>query len=205
MSAKLPYLTTPGTLTTALNKIKAAATPSTFSHDFVQTKLKIKGGAGRAIVPFFKKVGFVAGDGSPTTLYQRFRNETTSGSAAAEALRIGYRALYEVNEYTHELSDKDLKGLIVQVTGLEDSNRVVALIQSTFKKLRDFADFEAPSIAPEETRSDTARGEEPIHRSADDLGFNISYTINLNLPPTTNIEVFNAIFKSLKENLLRGK
>jgi hypothetical protein len=31
----------------------------------------------------------------------------------------------------------------------------------------------------------------------------LSYTINLNLPATTEIEVFNAIFRSLRENLLR--
>ena len=30
----------------------------------------------------------------------------------------------------------------------------------------------------------------------------ISYTINLNLPATTEVEVFNAIFKSLKEHIL---
>jgi hypothetical protein len=35
-------------------------------------------------------------------------------------------------------------------------------------------------------------------------GFNLSYTINLNLPETADVEVFNAIFRSLKENLLRG-
>ena len=31
---------------------------------------------------------------------------------------------------------------------------------------------------------------------------NLSYTINLNLPATSDIAVFNAIFKSLKENVL---
>ena len=34
-----------------------------------------------------------------------------------------------------------------------------------------------------------------------DIGLN--YTINLNLPATNDVEVFNAIFKSLKENLLK--
>jgi hypothetical protein len=34
-------------------------------------------------------------------------------------------------------------------------------------------------------------------------GLRLGYTINLNLPATTEIEVFNAIFKSLRENLLR--
>ena len=32
---------------------------------------------------------------------------------------------------------------------------------------------------------------------------NLSYTINLNLPATTDIEVFNAIFKSLKQHLIQ--
>lgn len=205
MSANLPYLTTPGTLVTALNKMKAAATPSTFTHDFVQTKLKLKGGAGRALVPYMKKIGFVASDGSPTFIYQRFRNNATSGAAVAESMRLGYKPLYEINEYAHELSDKDFKGLVVQVTGHEDTNRVVALIQSTFTKLKSFADFETTV----EGQGDGGTASSPDRTATQipqaELGFNIAYTINLNLPPTTNIEVFNAIFKSLKENLLRGE
>jgi hypothetical protein len=35
------------------------------------------------------------------------------------------------------------------------------------------------------------------------IGFNLGYTINLNLPATSDPAVFNAIFKSLKEHLLR--
>jgi len=202
MSAKLPYLSSPGTLKNALEKIKAAATPPKFNHDFVQSKLKIKGGAGRAIVPYLKKIGFVASDGSPTSLYQRYRNDSTSGSAVAEALKTGYKSLYEVNEYTHELSDKELKGLVLQVTGLEDGNRVVALICGTLKKLKEFADFDPSQVQVEsqETKSSTD-SESP--KNTQELGFNIAYTINLNLPSTSNIEVFNAIFKSLRENLLR--
>jgi hypothetical protein len=41
----------------------------------------------------------------------------------------------------------------------------------------------------------------PSHK-ARQTNFGISYTINLNLPATTDVEVFNAIFKSLKENIL---
>jgi hypothetical protein len=35
------------------------------------------------------------------------------------------------------------------------------------------------------------------------MGLSLSYTINLNLPATSDAAVFNAIFKSLKEHLLR--
>lgn len=202
MSQKLPYLSSPGTLATTLTRLKAAATPAKVTHDFVQSKLQIKGGAGRAIVPFLKKAGFVGGDGTPTSIYQRFRNDATSGGAAADALRTGYKALYEVNEYAHELSDKDLKGLIVQVTGMESKNRVVELILSTFKKLKAVADFEAAAEGEGEYEaSEGALRPEPQAPRGHD--FNISYTISLNLPASTNVEVFNAIFKSLKENLLR--
>lgn len=204
MAAKLPYLTSPGTLTTALTRLKAAATPPTVNADFVQTKLKISGGAGRAIPPYLKKIGLVAGDGTPTKIYEHFRNssKTISGGAAAEAVKHGYKPLYEVNEYAHDLSDKDLRGLIIQVTGLDEDNRVIELAFSTFKKLKAFADFEAEEAG--EAKKDAGDSEKDTARKrAKERGFNISYTINLNLPPTTNAEVFNAIFKSLKENLLR--
>jgi hypothetical protein len=37
------------------------------------------------------------------------------------------------------------------------------------------------------------------------LGLNLGYTINLNLPATSDPEVFDAIFKSLKQHLLRDE
>lgn len=202
MAATLPYLASPGSIGTALDRIKAAATPPTVNGDFVQTKLKIKGGAGRSIPPFLKKIGFVAGDGTPTPIYERFRNSnpSISGAAVADAMRSGYASLYEVNEYAHDLSDKDLKGLIVQVTGLADDNRVVELALSTFKKLKGYADFDTVSASDE--GSDVAAKAAPTSRPVSSHDLRIGYTINLNLPASTNIEVFNAIFKSLKENLL---
>jgi hypothetical protein len=202
MASKIPYLASPGSIGTALERIKSAATPPIVNPDFVLTKLKVKGGPGRQIPPFLKKIGLVAGDGTPTGLYERFRNSSpaVSGAAIAEAIRHGYAALYEVNEYAHELSDKDLKGLIVQVTGLEEDNRVVDLALSTFKKLKASADFDSDAAATEEAphadRSTAASRRRSEHE------FRIGYTVNLNLPATTNVEVFNAIFKSLKEHLL---
>ena len=42
-----------------------------------------------------------------------------------------------------------------------------------------------------------------MQRGNEGIGLNLAYTINLNLPATSDIAVFNAIFKSLKENLLK--
>src|SRR4051812_5913250 len=129
--AKVPYIPAYGNITKALQKIKQASTPDRFTQDFLATKLGLKGGSPKPVIPFLKRTGFLASDGSPTQLYKRFRNPSQMGAAAAEALRRGYRALYEVNEYAHELSDSELKGLIVEVTGQErDSSTTRAMIGS---------------------------------------------------------------------------
>jgi len=73
MADNPPYLASPGTAARALEKIKTAATPERFTTDFVNTVLGFKGGSGAALIPFFKRLGFVASDGSPTALYGKFR------------------------------------------------------------------------------------------------------------------------------------
>jgi hypothetical protein len=50
----VPYLSGPGSIRTALEKIAEAATPDRVTQDFVQTMLGIKGGTGAAIIPFPK-------------------------------------------------------------------------------------------------------------------------------------------------------
>lgn len=211
MADTLPYLATPGSITTCLEKLSNAATPGKVTGDFINTKLAIKGGTGRALVPFLKKIGFVNSDGTPSELYIRFRNPAEAGSAVADAIRVGYKPLYDSNEYAHELSDQELKGLIVQVTGLESNSSVVALILRTYKNLRVVADFEglptsksavvaSPTVPIQLTNSHRPVQTNPTTTGR--VGMNLSYTINLNLPATSDISVFNAIFKSLKENLL---
>ena len=205
MSSKLPYLATAGTIDNAIGKIKAAATPPTFNNDFVHAKLQIKGGSGKALTPFFKKLGLVSESGAPTSLYKKLRNPATTGAAIAQAMKIGYRQLYEVNEYCHEIGDKDLKGLILQVTGLEDSNASAKQMQSTFLRLKKHADFEG-ELDGEGEGEEEDKGNNGGRGDHGGLGkLNIGYTINLNLPASTNIEVFDAIFQSLRKNLLRDE
>jgi len=205
MPASLPYLASPGIVDTAFRRIKEAATPERFTNDFVSAVLRMRGGAGRSIPPFLKKLGLLNTDGTPTALYHRFRNESSYGSAVAEASRTGYRPLYRANEYAHEVNDAELKGLILEVTGLERDNSVAKKIFSTFKKLCSHAVFdEAPDVQEPTATGEAAAPGVPATRAvgAGGRAMNLSYTINLNLPPSTNIEVFNAIFKSLREHLL---
>jgi hypothetical protein len=206
MAAGLPYVTSPGNVEKALTGIKDAATPASVSQDFVKTILKIAGGPGNEMTSYLKKIGFTGADGAPTEIYRKFRNTATERQAAFDALRIGYKALYVRNEYMHELSDDKLRGLIIEETGEEKDSRVVGLVMSCIKNLKKYA---KPGTAAEVEKAEKPLV--PVKQEKEDmrpprpekLGMNLSYTINLNLPATSDPAVFNAIFKSLKENLLK--
>lgn len=213
MAENLPYSTSVGTLENMLEKIKTASVPERFTQDFVKHKLMMKGGSAAACIPFLKKMGFVAGDGTPTDSYREFRNPKKSRIAIGRAFKRLYARLYEMNEYIHDVSDAEALGLIVECTGGEKESAATKYTIATFNMLRKLSDFDVLEQA--ETESVIA---EPPHKSiqlpsfsnpaiADHQpvatkGINLSYTINLNLPATKDIEVFNAIFKSLKEHLL---
>lgn len=199
---QLPYLQAYGNITKALDKIIEAQTPERFTIDYLDTKLGLKGGSARPVIPYLKRTGFLNSDGSPTDLYKRFRNKSQRGAAAAEAVRKGYARLYETNEYAHDLDDEGLKGLVLQVTGLERNNSTFAAIIGSFKALKAYANFDGTAAAqPDE---DEKPADEVLQLpSAGQLpGVNLGYTINLHLPPTSDVAVFNAIFKSLREHLL---
>ncbi len=203
--ASLPYITAPGNIEKALNGIKSATTPSMVSQDFVKTILKISGGSGSQMTSFLKKIGFAHSDSSPSDLYKQFRNTATSGKAVADALRIGYAPLCKRNEYMHELSDKELKGLIIEETGTSADSKVLNLVFSAIKSLKKHANFSETTEATEEETVPATMPPKTNYSNTHqvkNMGMNLSYTINLNLPATSDIAVFNAIFKSLKENLL---
>ena len=162
----------------------------------------MKGGSPRPVIPFLKRAGFLGTDGTPTDLYKQFKNPSARGAAAAQGLRNAYTSLYGINEYVHNASDKDLKGIILQVTGLEEDSKLVPSMVASFKALKAYADFDADLGGVDAGESDgggegDGGGSGPGHGN-----LNLGYTINLNLPATNDIAVFNAIFKSLKEHLL---
>ena len=99
--------------------------------------------------------------------------------------------------------EKELKGLVVQATGLEREAQVVKSTLGSFKALRDFADFNAEAPAPKDVVESPANGvvdgAPPLADERTLGALNLGYTINLHLPATSDIAVFNAIFKSLRE------
>lgn len=205
-----PFMNSYGKIKEILSSIKEAKTPDRFTHDFLATVLGHSGGSSRPFVAFAKRIGLLNSDGTPTDIYKRFRNSGESGAAMAEAVRIGYADLYKRNEYAHKLSREKLDGLLVEMTGLEEGDTTLRAISKSFQALIEIANFDniAPKVIKKddvvESREDVNErqesGSKASNRNQSVVGLN--YTIYLNLPNTDNPAVFNAIFKSLRENLL---
>lgn len=159
-------------------------------------------------------MGFLGSDGVPTSLYDQFRNTETQGFAVAEGMKNAFSELFDRNEYVYELSRDKLTGQVIEITGRAKEDRSVQAIVGTFLALNDLADFEGdapekpasepmPDATPAAQTSMNWPGTRPI-ASTDNVELRVGYTINLNLPETNDPEVFNAIFKALRDNLLKN-
>lgn len=207
-----PFMNGYGTTTKILNKIKEAQTPDRFTQDFLSTKLGFPGGTARPFIALAKRIGLLESDGKPTDLYKGFRNHSQSKAAMAAAIRKGYSQFYERNEYAHDLDKRKLEGLVVEITGLEAGHATTRAIVGTFEALKAFADFNKPATHGSDADANQIPGKEKskhlnesdvLDGEPEDIKLNLAYTINLVLPKTDDVAVFNAIFKSLRENLLK--
>lgn len=202
-----PYMNAYGNIERILNKIKDAPAPDRFTHDYLETVLGFSGGSARPFVSFAKRIGLLGSDGTPTDLYHQFRNASSSEQAIAIAIRHGYDDLFKRNEFAYALDSGGLKGLVLEITGLEKASTTATAIVKSFETLAAFANFElseAPDIhllATQEVSESTSAALGPSDpASAGPL--HLSHSIHLHLPDTTDAAVFNAIFKALREHLV---
>jgi hypothetical protein len=205
-----PYVNAYGSIAKLFQEIKKASVPPKFTNNFMQTALGLKSTSYRAMIPLMKRLGFLDQNNVPTQPYKDFRDESQSGVVMADRLKNAYTDLFVANEYAYKLSKDDLQSKLKTITGASSEDKVIPSVVGTFIELSKLADFEGKGkkIAKkkegepnkETETAQAAAAALQAHHPASKLG--ISYTINLNLPATTEIEVFNAIFKSLKEHIL---
>ena len=193
-----PYVDAYGKIKTLFEKIKEAQVPPKVTNDLLYTKLGLKSTSYRAMIPLLKRLGFINDANVPTQAYREYHDEKKSKIIMAQQVRSTYDDLFAANEYANKLSKEDVISKLNTVLGTPTDDTVTPRIAATFKALCDLSDFEGKVTPKLKEKVEKTTGS--LEYSFPKLG--ISYTINLNLPATTDIEVFNAIFKALKENLL---
>jgi hypothetical protein len=173
----------------------------------------------RALPSLLKKLGFLDASGVPSERYRHYRQSSESKKVLAQGLREIYSDIFAVNENAGSIPRDELKGIVSRITGAEE--RYVGLMSSTFTALAAIADFSAPeeqdeqeedgpseeqSMEEKPSRKKKTKPEEEVDqgqgRSDRSRRIDFRNNIEIHLPATTNISVYNAIFKSIKEHLL---
>lgn len=196
-----PYMMSNNKIAPIIDKIQQAARPQKFTQEFLRS-LGFQSTNDRAFIPLFKKLGFLADDGTPTALYDQLKDATSTKSILAAQIKELYSELYAINTEIHKATEADIKGAISRVTGKDADG--VGRIYNTFKTLCGIADFSqtVPAVPPAKEEKGT---DDPMPLDSAPVALRTSefhYNIQIHLPATNDISVYNAIFKSLKENLL---
>jgi len=200
-----PFVNAYGSLSKLFEKVKTASVPAKVTRDYLSTVLGLKSSSYHPMIPFLKRLGFLDQSGAPTQRYKDFRSDSKSGFIMAKAIKEAYSDLYDGNEYANKLPKKELTDLVTTRTGASKDDASVAAVVGTFNELRKHATFDfedIPEDIGEDGEKETEKETAPTKVSKDNVKFGISYTINLNLPATTEIKVFDAIFRSLKKNII---
>lgn len=209
IAGNLPYLTASGTLKRVLDRVIELAKPDKFNQDFLENVVKITGGAARACIPILKRMGFLASDNNPTDLYSRFRTEGGRSAATHAGLRNAYPEIFKRSDYAYSVEDSKLRDIVVEITGLKSNDPVAQAIKGTFNVIRSYissgynpVEDVGDQVKLSETPSSFEASGNPAGVSRGDRSLGIAYNINIVLPETSDLNVLNAIFRSIKENLL---
>jgi len=203
------YLPSTKNLDDILKKIVDGVAPSTFTTEHLKS-IGFGSSNDRAFIPLLKDLGFLSEDGTPTPRYHAYRDGSRSKAVMAEALREAYEDVFHIREVPTAADRSAIEGLFK--SKVNSTERVSQLQAMTFLALLKTADLKAksptPAIldTPKKTQPEPERSETPNGaRAASELRqltTELHYTIQVHLPATKAIEVFNAIFRSLRENLL---
>jgi len=199
------YVQVYGQLPDLFSRIREAGAPDKFTSQHLKDWGYTSSNY-RAVIPLLKSLGFLAPDGSPTTRYHDYRNNAQSASVMAEALREAYGDLFNIKANPAQSDRALIEGKFK--SSHNASPNTAKMMANTFYSLLGLADLSIPtnqgSSALENIRVRSADSQpnqqnEQQHKSARP---SLHYNIQIHLPATKDIEVFNAIFKSLKEHLL---
>ncbi|MBZ9890997.1 hypothetical protein EN925_20555 [Mesorhizobium sp. M7A.F.Ca.US.006.04.2.1] len=202
----MPYTSSVGVFKRAIQKIPVSERPPKFNRDFLNTVFEITGGSSIPVIPILKRVGFLTSDGTPTNYYSEFQTDGGRASAALHALKTGFSEIFKRNQYAHKADRDKIIDAIVSITGLNRADKVVGYIYGTFSAFQEYAQGadENKAAAVNAPANSDSMSSTPDRISAPQLSLNgISYQINLVLPATTNIEIYNTIFRSIRENLIK--
>jgi hypothetical protein len=193
-----------GKLGDFFSKLRDGQAPPQFTTQYLQD-LGFKSNKQRAYIPLLKGLGFLSPEGKPTQRYNSYRDHSKSKGVMGEAIKEAYSDIFLIKT---KPTTSDYAAVEGKFKSFHNTSDNVALnMRKTFYALLSLADLDAKQTHVETSINDTKTNEDSTEQNdnANPVTLNqppgLHYNIQVHLPATKDIEVYNAIFKSLKEHL----
>jgi len=203
------YLQTTKNLEAFLNSLLSAQAPERFTQKFLES-LEFKSINDRLFIKMLKELGFLDASGIPTARYSEYLDQSQSKVVLADSIRSAYSDLFKVNTKANELSETEVKNKFKSLTGGKKSDNVYTWMAKTFVALCSQSDFSTPSSSIQKPNGAEIKPEVETQKEEDELlshslssfkPVSLHYNIQIILPDTRDIKVYDAIFFSLKKHL----
>ncbi len=206
------YTVVNGQLPDFFQKIQDGQAPDKFTQQHLKD-IGFTSTNHRSFIQILKTLGFLTPDGTPTQRYHNYRNRAICKKVMGEAIREAYSDLFVIKENPTN-QDKDvIQGKFK--SSFNTTDLVAERQTKTFFALLELADIHMtiePQVAAAPTQQDN-QTELQVSPQDSKVGSmpsilpktsvpSLHYNIEIHLPATKDIEVYNSIFKSIKEHLL---
>lgn len=218
MAMQPVYLVSIKNLGKFLEALRHAQAPEKVALRFVE-ELGFTSTNDRLFIPLLKAMGFLDEGGKPTARYHAFLDDTQWKHVLADGVKEAYSDLFRVNRNAHSLSREQLAGKIKSLSEGKVSPAVLGNTTKTFLELVKLADFDEftqqedepsrPSVANKTEDEPASIFPDPSSVREDRIGtetgggHSLVYRIEIVLPAVRDQAIYDAIFRSAKEHLLR--
>lgn len=214
MALQPVYLVAIKNLAPFLEALRHAQVPEKIGVRFIE-ELGFKSTNDRLFIPLLKALHFLDEGGKPTARYHAFLDDTQWKKVLAAGIKDAYPDLFRVSKNAQSLTREQLTGKIKSVGEGKISPAVLGNMTKTFMELVKLADFktEAPQEVTPEAPPEGAANEpgEPLAitgigakaEQPRQEGPTLVYRIEIVLPAVRDQAIYDAIFRSAKEHLLK--
>lgn len=211
MALPTSYLITTKNVEPFFNSLITAQAPERVNKKFLDS-LDFKSSNDRLFMPMLRVLGFTDESSVPTQRYFDFLDQSKSKKIMAGAVKEAYQDLFAVKVNANDMTIEEVKNKFRTLTQGQKSEKVLGLMANTFKSLAEYADWSEAKQpkekkllpSPEEEEMTGAGKDNVVEKSPQDRAgeAQFHYNIQIHLPETRDVAVYDAIFKSLKDHLL---
>lgn len=202
------YFTSSKNVKDIFTAITNAQAPEKFTQKFLYD-LGFTAVSDRPFIQVLKALGFLDESGAPKQRYYDYLDEENSKTVLAQGIREAYGDLFTVNQKANEMTGEKVKGKLKSLLQGKKGEAVLTKMATTFTTLCSLADFGSiPKTLEKKSKPDVVKNPESetpkglADKKYSGEGISLKYSINIELPTTRDQLVYDAIFRSIKENLL---